>query len=89
MPLCNWLTPSQLLDPSINSISYLFILKTRLDANTSAKSQTKDTENLRNAITFLNSFDGMQIRYGGSEFRKVVDFVDRNAARAVSLSAVS
>lgn len=77
------------LDPSIHTLSYLFILHSCILA---AQSRTKETfpEDMRpggrlwsKALLFLKTFDPVQVRYAGQEWRRLVELVAK-AAETVS-----
>jgi hypothetical protein len=72
------------LDASVNSLSYLCVLRTRIEAYSNSKSKATTASEvalMRKAIHFLNNFDGVQMRYTGNELRKIVDFVVERASR--------
>ncbi|KAF2477928.1 uncharacterized protein BDR25DRAFT_275470 [Lindgomyces ingoldianus] len=77
----------ELLNPEVNSIAYIYALQARiLAAGDSPKSPKSIPDHLRpggvvwNKIAqFLETFDPVQIRYVGSEWRKLLEYVDRVA----------
>lgn len=62
----------QMLDPSVNSVSYLFILLLRARALT-AGSNIDPRPTFLQALNFLQQFDGVQMRYVGSWLRELID----------------
>jgi COP9 signalosome complex subunit 3 len=66
------------LDPATNAIAYAYTLRHRIEAATK-----KSLEQLRlggslwnKLVTFLESFDPVQMRYAGEQWRKLVDYVE-------------
>ncbi|KAK2762787.1 hypothetical protein FQN54_000961 [Arachnomyces sp. PD_36] len=77
------------LDPSVNSLSYLITLLAAYDLQR-AKTQEAWPTTLRpgsaiwsKSLTFLKTFDSVQVRYAGQEWRKLVELVI-SSAEAVS-----
>ena len=78
-PSSAWITPVsqrnilELLDPSVNSLSYLFALLRNIDA------AVKDPQRLDALIPlaaiFLTSFDPIQVRYAGEQWRMLWETV--------------
>jgi COP9 signalosome complex subunit 3 len=78
----------QILNPGVNSISYLFILALRYRQFNNAKSQTQTEARtlLLQALNFMQQFDPIQIRYVGTILR---DVVEQALTLASHLQAVS
>ncbi|KIW03042.1 uncharacterized protein PV09_05694 [Verruconis gallopava] len=73
----------QVLDPGVNSISYLFILSLRYKAFLNAKPQSpEEARHILSLISgFMQVFDGVQMRYVGMLFRDTVEFALNLAAQ--------
>ncbi|KAI9707352.1 MAG: hypothetical protein M1836_000312 [Candelina mexicana] len=81
-----------ILDPSINTLPYLYVLLAR---NNAAQGSGKQSNNAlprtsvpggtlwKKMVDFLARFDGRQVRYAGDEWRRLVEFVAK-AARSIS-----
>jgi COP9 signalosome complex subunit 3 len=77
------LTTVQILSPSVNSIAYAFALRQRIHAVVD-KRTVPDTlqpggELWNKLVLWLETFDPVQIRYAGTEWKKLVDFVEQIA----------
>ncbi|KAF2027902.1 hypothetical protein EK21DRAFT_114390 [Setomelanomma holmii] len=71
------------LNPSVNSIAYAFALRHRITALADKRS-IPDTLKPGGAtwnklVLFLETFDPVQMRYAGQEWRKLVDYVEQIA----------
>jgi COP9 signalosome complex subunit 3 len=72
----------QVLDPTTNSIAYAVTLRIRIGAAIERKSldQLRPGNLLWNKLVlFLESFDPVQMRYAGHEWRKLIDYVEQIA----------
>ncbi|KAI9724747.1 MAG: hypothetical protein M1812_000022 [Candelaria pacifica] len=81
-----------ILDPSINTLPYLYVLLARSNAAQGSGKQSSNTlprtsvpggTLWKKMVDFLERFDGKQIRYAGGEWRRLVEFVAK-AARSIS-----
>ncbi len=73
----------QVLNPAVNSIAYAFALRHRITALVE-KRTVPDTLRPGGAlwiqlVGFLETFDPVQMRYAGQEWRKLVDFTEQIA----------
>lgn len=73
-----------MLDPSVNSIAYATILRIRIaaavDKKTTVPDVVKPGGSLWNKLVlFLESFDPIQMRYAGAEWRKLLEYVEQIA----------
>ncbi|PVH96379.1 hypothetical protein DM02DRAFT_122871 [Periconia macrospinosa] len=74
--------PLSVLDPAVNSIAYAFTLRLRIhNAIEKNNTQTLKPGNAlwNNLVRFLESFDPIQMRYAGSEYKKLVEYVEQIA----------
>jgi COP9 signalosome complex subunit 3 len=73
----------------VNSIAYAFALRHRIAAITDKKTlpdSVKPGGSLWNKLVlFLETFDPIQMRYAGHEWKKVVDYVEPIARAAGSV----
>jgi hypothetical protein len=78
----------QLLNPGINSLSYLYILSLRYKHFLRSKSQTPTEARtlLFQALNFMQQFDSIQMRYVGATLR---DLIELALTLATHLNAVS
>ncbi|KAF2640018.1 hypothetical protein P280DRAFT_490416 [Massarina eburnea CBS 473.64] len=79
------------LDPAVNSIAYAFTLRVRLHGAFDRKNtaQLEPGSALWNRLVlFLETFDSVQMRYAGLEYRKLVDYVEQ-IARGVGSPALA
>lgn len=80
----------QVLNPTTNAIAYAYTLRHRIEAaHKKSPDQLQPGTPLWNALVlFLESFDPIQMRYAGDQWRKLVDYVELIArtANAVSLN---
>ncbi|KAF2739397.1 hypothetical protein EJ04DRAFT_484181 [Polyplosphaeria fusca] len=74
------------LNPSVNSIAYIFALHARISAAIDNKFNKSLPESVRpggylwNKVdNFMNTFDPVQIRYVGTEWRKLMEYLERVA----------
>ncbi|KAI7115987.1 hypothetical protein KC352_g34170, partial [Hortaea werneckii] len=63
----------ELIDPEVNSLPYLNSLLQQVRA--AAKDRKKQEELLDNAIIFCTSFDPVQVRYLGEQWRDLMEWV--------------
>ena len=78
---------NQILDPSINSLPYLYALLAHVQAAQPSEEVVSDELVMMDptdpiwakAIQFLQSFDGRQVRYAGNEWRRVIEMVATSA----------
>lgn len=70
------------LDPTVNSIAYAFALRVRIHAAIE-KNNTTSLEPRKplwdKLVLFLESFDPVQMRYAGFEYRRLVEYVEQIA----------
>ena len=66
--------PSQILDPSINTLPFLYVLLAHSNVG-KQKAPTIGSPLWHKALDFLRTFDSVQVRYVGMEFRRLVMFV--------------
>ncbi|KAL8668784.1 MAG: hypothetical protein Q9168_006597 [Polycauliona sp. 1 TL-2023] len=64
----------QILDPSINTLPYLYVLLAHSNAG-KQKVTTIGSSLWHKALDFLHRFDAVQVRYVGTEFRRLIMFV--------------
>ncbi|KXS99017.1 hypothetical protein AC578_6146 [Pseudocercospora eumusae] len=62
----------ELLDPSVNSIAYLISLCELIKAN--SKDKKRIDQLIFNAVGFFTSFDPVQVRYVGNEWRMLLEW---------------
>lgn len=86
-----WLTSLafQVLDPSINTLPYLHTLLAQIqDAATKQTAITKSgalspaSPLWEKIVSFIERFDSVQIRYGGLEFRRLIDTIAKSVQSA-------
>ena len=86
-----WLTALvlQVLDPSINTLPYLYALHAQIqDAATKQSAAAKSvavspaSPLWAKIVSFVERFDPVQIRYGGSEFRRLVEIIAKSVQSA-------
>ena len=83
-----------MLDPSINSLPYIYALLAKLretESDGCGKSKeavilTPNNPLFTKACLFLESFDGRQVRYAGAWWRQLVELVARAALEAGDVS---
>ena len=75
----------QLLDPARNTISYLFVLV----AHQQSAGQVSDDELLIATAGFLTSFDPVQARYAGSQWRACIEWTAALIQRTNNVSIYS
>ncbi|KAL8798856.1 MAG: hypothetical protein Q9182_006334 [Xanthomendoza sp. 2 TL-2023] len=63
-----------ILDPSINTLPFLYVLLAHLNAG-KQKQTTIGSPLWLKALEFLNRFDSVQVRYVGTEFRRITTFI--------------
>ncbi|TID22208.1 cop9 subunit 3 [Venturia nashicola] len=71
----------QIIDPTINSLAYLFVLRNRLFEPSGKSKQNISPNTLTLALEFLTKFDGVQMRYAGSDFRTLLEWLLQTANR--------
>ncbi|KAJ4383205.1 hypothetical protein N0V86_001249 [Didymella sp. IMI 355093] len=77
----------EILNPAVNSIAYAFTLRHRISAAVDKKSTdvVQPGGALWNKLVlFLETFDPVQMRYAGQEYKKLVDYVEPLARNAGS-----
>jgi COP9 signalosome complex subunit 3 len=81
--------PLQAIDPTINTLPYLFILLADIayvgvTPKDAIKSKTfRPSGALWQRMTeFMDCFDRVQVRYAGNEFRRLVEFTAKKARDA-------
>ncbi|KAL8795031.1 MAG: hypothetical protein Q9195_002479 [Heterodermia aff. obscurata] len=83
-----------ILDPSINSLPYLYVLVAHINSVSSGKqpSGSKNTALLPGGrlwdpmLRFMEHFEPIQIRYGGAEFKRLVVAIEVAARKAAMVS---
>ena len=83
---------SQILDPSINSLPYLYVLVAHIHSLSSGKlpAGSKTSALLPGGrlwgpmLRFMEHFDPIQVRYGGAEFKRLLSAIE-NAARKAAM----
>ncbi|KAL9093501.1 MAG: hypothetical protein Q9165_003896 [Trypethelium subeluteriae] len=70
---------TDLLDPTRNSIAYLYTIISQLQSVASSKSKPLSDELWTGLSIFCTSFDPIQIRYVGNEFRRLLEHLERLA----------
>jgi len=77
----------QILNPSVNSIAYAFALRHRISAAVDKKSTDVVPGGAlwNKLVLFLETFDPVQMRYAGQEYRKLVDYAESLARSAGSV----
>lgn len=80
----------QVLDPRINSISYLYILALRYKSFLQSKSPTQNDARtlLLQALSFMQQFDSVQVRYVGNSLRELIESALTLAAHLQQASLV-
>lgn len=70
-----------MLDPTTNSIAYAFTLRHRIEAtNKKGADPFRPGVPLWNKLVlFLESFDPVQMRYAGEQWRKLVEYAELTA----------
>ncbi|KAL8727281.1 MAG: hypothetical protein Q9166_006162 [cf. Caloplaca sp. 2 TL-2023] len=63
-----------ILDPSINTLPFLYVLLAHIDAGKQKTTMVGSPLWLK-AMDFLQRFDSVQVRYIGTEFRRIIMFV--------------
>ncbi|KAF2402305.1 hypothetical protein EJ06DRAFT_507035 [Trichodelitschia bisporula] len=76
----------KILDPSINSIAYLFVLSCRASRRT-LKARLFDSTFWDRAAEFLRTFDPVQVRYAGTDLRNLLEVVASLAMQSQSPAA--
>ncbi|KZM25342.1 hypothetical protein ST47_g3537 [Ascochyta rabiei] len=83
-------TPQDILNPAVHSIAYAFALRHRIAAAVDKKSPPDSVQPggalWNKAVLFLETFDPVQMRYAGHEWKRVVDYVEPLARNAGSPS---
>lgn len=78
-----------MLNPAVNSIAYAFALRHRISAVVDKKPASEAVQpggTLWNKLVlFLETFDAVQMRYAGQEYKKLVEVVERLARNAASV----
>jgi COP9 signalosome complex subunit 3 len=76
----------EILNPTVNSIAYAFALRHRISAAVDKKSTDAVPGGAlwNKLVLFLETFDSVQIRYAGQEYRKLVDYAESLARNAGS-----
>ena len=71
----------QVLDPATNSIAYAFTLRHRIEAAIKKSSDPfrPGVPLWNKLVLFLESFDPVQMRYAGEQWRKLVEHVESTA----------
>lgn len=64
-----------MLDPAINSLAYLFALTEEITANANTKSSKQLAGYIDRAHIFFTSFDPVQVRYGGKQWRELYQWL--------------
>lgn len=65
----------QVLDPRVNSISYLWVLHIRLRSFIQSPTQADPRQLLMPALQFMQLFDSVQMRYMGAGLRETMEMV--------------
>lgn len=73
---------TQVINPSLNTVPYVFILVAHLKAAFKNTKNPKYDALFQNSVLFLTSFDPRQIRYLGAELNGVIEAVVTIARRA-------
>jgi COP9 signalosome complex subunit 3 len=78
---------SQILNPSVNSIAYAFALRHRISAAVDKQSSDAVPGGAlwNKLVLFLETFDPVQMRYAGQEYRKLVDYAESLARNVGSV----
>ncbi len=84
----------QIIDPSINSLPYLFALLAHIFSS-GGKQKAGTVSNAfrpgyllwQKALDFMERFDPIQVRYAGNEFRRLVDVIAVVGRRKSEVSA--
>ncbi len=81
------------MDPSVNTLPYLYALHAHIQdaitkhASTASFEKFSPTSPLwAKIIDFFERFDTVQVRYGGSEFRRLIEIVARTAQNSSTVS---
>ncbi|KAH6643855.1 hypothetical protein C7974DRAFT_324937 [Boeremia exigua] len=78
----------EILNPAVNSIAYAFMLRHRIAAAVEKPASHKLIEPggalWNRLVLFLETFDPVQMRYAGHEYKRLVDFVEPLAREAGS-----
>ena len=82
--------PLQILDPSINTLPYLYVLIAHINSTQNGKQAagSKDSALLpggrlwKPMLQFMEYFDPIQIRYGGNEFKRLISAIENAAEQA-------
>lgn len=73
----------QILDPSINTLPYLFALIAHINKSAGKQATGKkipfDGPLWSKMMLFIERFDTVQIRYGGQEFRRLIETIVKTA----------
>ncbi|KAL1644300.1 hypothetical protein SLS61_008903 [Didymella pomorum] len=82
----------EILNPSVNSIAYAFALRHRISAAVDKQSSDAVPGGAlwNKLVLFLETFDPVQMRYAGQEYRKLVDYAEslaRNVGSTRSYAA--
>lgn len=81
--------PLSILDPSINTLPYLYVLLAHINGSsgkqpsgTQSKAFSPNGPLWLRMLDFVEKFDPIQIRYGGTEFRHLIELVAKTAQAA-------
>ncbi|QSZ32518.1 hypothetical protein DSL72_002096 [Monilinia vaccinii-corymbosi] len=80
-------SPLDVINPSLNTVPYLYILNAHIAAAHRNESNVNWDKLWDKATGFLHSFDGRQIRYVGHELLEVLSFVAQLASQNRTLFA--
>lgn len=88
---------SQILDPSINSLPYLYVLVAHINSVASGKLPlgSKTSALLPGGrlwgplLRFMEHFDPIQVRYGGAEFKRFISAIETAARKAAMVWTLS
>lgn len=78
-----------MINPALNSVPYLLILRAHIAGATRAKGEKLDLDRLwLHMVTFLQSFDPRQIRYAGAEFTSILESAAQIARQTMQVSCL-
>lgn len=79
----------QVLDPSVNTLPYLYTLLAQIQNATAKRTPTAKSGAFSpgsplwaKMVFFVERFDEVQIRYGGSEFRRLLEIIAKQVQSA-------
>ena len=79
---------AQILDPSINTLPYLFALMAKINDSGGKQKEGSSTHGFspgsqlwERMLVFMESFDPIQVRYAGHEFGRLIDLMADKARR--------